>query len=118
MPLRLTRPLLMILASAAGFAATIDTASATERWRYDFNKREARQLALIYEGRRTGAITGREAIRLSMGIQNIARKRKIFARDGIDAAEADEIRQAQDQLSELIFELRDNAERARPGSGD
>lgn len=113
---RLKTPLLLLLASTAGLTASIPAASAGDRWRYEFDKREARQLALIYEGRRDGSITSREGFRLSLGIHNVARKRKIFARDGfIDGYEANEIREAQDRLSTAIFESRNNGEYAHRG---
>lgn len=89
-------------------------ASAREQWRYEIDKRQARHLELIAEGRDGGMLTGREARRLRSEQIRIARMKNQFLADGdLDWNERQALRFAQDAANEHIFEARNNTERRR-----
>lgn len=93
---------------AAGLAAS--SASAAERWRYEADKRQARQHDLIREGRQMGTLTWFETMKLRREQVRIARMERAFRADGhLSWQERQTLRYAQDNATQHIFEHRNNA---------
>lgn len=103
-----------LLVATGSLLSNASTADAGERWRFEFDKRQVRQYELVREGREEGTLTWRETLRLNTGLKGISRQARIFAAyGGIDAYEANELREAQDQMTRRIFEYRNNADGRR-----
>lgn len=107
------------IASAVLFAtlavtAQSSTASAAERWRYEVDKRQAKQHQLIHQGRHTGALTWREALNLRREQIRIARMERAFRADGrLDWNERQALRYAQDSATTHIFRERNDRQYRR-----
>lgn len=108
-----------IIAAAALFAtlgvtAGASTASASERWRYEVDKRQAKQHQLIREGRRAGSLTWRETFLLRREQMRIARMERTFRADGhLSWSERQALRYAQDSATNHIFVERNDVEHRR-----
>jgi hypothetical protein len=98
-----------LLLSTLATATFATTASAHERWRYAVEKREAKQHHLIYQGRRSGALTWRETVMLRREQIRIARMERAFRADGhLSWSERQALRYAQDAASTHIFHERND----------
>lgn len=108
-----------LIASAILFAtlavtATASTASAADRWRYEVDKRQAKQHQLIHEGRHAGKLTWREALLLRREQARIARMERAFRADGrLSWSERQSLRFAQDAATQHIFQERNDAQHRR-----
>jgi hypothetical protein len=103
----------LVLTSVLSVAGT-SNASAHERWRYEVDKRQAKQHQLIHEGRRSGALTWREALKLKREQLRIARMERAFRADGrLSKSERLALRYAQDSATTHIFEERNDGQQRR-----
>lgn len=103
----------VLLSTLTGTAVT-STASAAERWRYEVDKRQAKQHDLIREGRRDGRITWRESYLLRREQMRIARMERAFRADGrLSWSERQALRHAQDAATAHIFHERNDAQSRR-----
>ena len=103
----------VLFSTLAGTAAT-STASAAERWRYEVDKRQAKQHELIREGRRDGRITWRESYLLRREQLRIARMERAFRADGhLSWRERQILRNAQDAATAHIFQERNDGQNRR-----
>ena len=101
----------MLTTYAALFAAS-GSASAHERWRYEIDKRQARHMELIREGRQLGMLTWNEVRQLRGEQFRIKRKTRAALADGtLDWTERQSIRYAQDAANTHIFQQRNDGER-------
>lgn len=101
-----------VLFATLAMTAQSSTASAAERWRYEVDKRQAKQHQLIHQGRHSGALTWREALKLRREQIRIARMERAFRADGrLDASERQALRYAQDAATAHIFQERNDGQR-------
>lgn len=103
-----------VLLSTLGLTSLASTASAAERWRYEVDKRQARQHQLIHQGRHAGSITWREAYLLRREQARIARMERAFRADGhLSWSERQALRFAQDSATAHIFHERNDGQHRR-----
>ncbi len=103
-----------VLVAAMGTTLAASTASAGERWRYAVEKREARHLQLIHQGRHSGALTWREAVKLRREQMRIARMERAFRADGhLSWSERQALRYSQDAAANHIFRERNDRQNRR-----
>jgi C1A family cysteine protease len=108
----LTRKTLISLFTLATLSAIASTtpANASERWRFEVDKRQAKHSQLIREGRRYGTLTFWEARRLRREQSRIAQLQRLYMADGyLDPSEKRALRYAQDSAAKHIFAQRNNS---------
>jgi hypothetical protein len=102
------------LLSTIAAATLVAPASAGERWRYETDKRQAKQHQLIREGRHSGALTWRETFMLRREQVRIARMERAFRSDGhLSWTERQSLRYAQDAATTHIFQERNDHQNRR-----
>ncbi len=103
-----------VLFATLALTAQSSTASAADRWRYEIDKRQAKQVQLIHQGRHAGTITWREALQLRREQNRIARMERAFRADGrLDWNERQALRFAQDSATTHIFQERNDRQHRR-----
>ena len=103
-----------LIASFAALVAASGSADAHQRWRYDYSNREARQSALISEGRRAGTLTNHEVSMLRREQARISHLRRAFSMDRrLTWNERQTLRYAQDAATQHIFHERNDREGRR-----
>ena len=101
------------LCAALGLVAFTTTAQAYDARQAEIDRREAVQEQRIQAARRSGQLSGREYRSLEVEQARIRQLERNALRDGrIDSREAAQIRQAQNQASNHIYQDAHNAERA------
>ena len=104
----------LALAAALGLVAFTNTASAYDARQAEIDRRAAIQEQRIQAARRSGELTGREYRQLEVEQARVKQLERNALRDGrIDAREAAQIREAQNQASRHIALESTNAERVR-----
>jgi hypothetical protein len=105
---------------AAALAATIAAlaaaapADAHQNWRYDINKRMARQSHLISQGAHDGSLTRSEVFMLRREQARIGHLRRAFAMDGrLNWRERQALRYVQDAATQHINHERHDREARR-----
>lgn len=102
-----------LISSFGTLVAASGSAGASERWRYEFEKRQARHYELIREGRHDGTITWGEGHRLHREVVRVAGIARSYRADGyLDRSERQELSFAQDGLSQLIFQERNDHQKS------
>lgn len=102
------------LFSTIAAASLASPASAGERWRYETDKRQAKQHQLIREGRHSGALTWRETFMLRREQVRIARMERAFRANGhLSWSERQSLRYAQDAATAHIFHERNDGQGRR-----
>ncbi len=103
-----------LFAQVSALTGAAGSADASERWRYEIDARQARQMQLISEGRDKGMLTWRETRSLRGEQFRIANMKRVALNDGrLDWTERQSIRFAQDAANEHIFTERNDGERRR-----
>ena len=102
------------VAAALGLVALTTTANAYDYRQAEIDRRAAIQEQRIQSARRSGELTGREYRQLEIEQARIRQLERNALRDGrIDAREAAQIREAQNQASRHIYAESHDAERVR-----